>query len=306
MTDDNTPSGPRQALDEIELFERLRAEARGERAPAPLAARILEQIQADTRRERLLDVPPPSHNGRVALVLGLSLSVAAGVMFLVSRPRSTPNIAPEPAAGGEHKPPLARPVIDPCSEPSIAAGRTPAIDDFEDGDDAVLPNEQRQGFWRWARETDAPGTAPALLPIPRPNPTADNRLALHVKGPRLSDWGATVEFTFRPPCYDASKYVGVAFAARGPGRIYVAPREVSVIPTSEGGTCERDCHNPHVLKIDLDARFRTYEVRFEELRQRGFGKLPLDPRRLNSLAFLVRSEDTPYDVWIDDVRFITR
>jgi hypothetical protein len=188
----------------------------------------------------------------------------------------------------------------------VAEGGAALIDDFEDGDDAVARLEQRAGFWRWAREIDAPGTAPALLPSPRPDPTAANRLAIHVKGGALRDWGAVVEVSFRPPCYDASRYAGFTFEARGPGRIYVAPREVSVIPLAEGGTCELDCHNPHVKKLDLTEGWQRYEVRWAETWQRGVGKPALDPSRLNSLAFLVRPEDTPYDVWLDDVRFLER
>ncbi len=69
------------------------------------------------------------------------------------------------------------------------------------------------GFWRWAREIDAPGTAPALIPVPRPDATRANRLAQHVKGGQLVDWGATIEFDFRPACYDASQYVGVSFSS---------------------------------------------------------------------------------------------
>ena len=34
--------------------------------------------------------------------------------------------------------------------------------------------------------------------------------------------------------------------------------------------------------------------------------IELDPSKLNSLAFLIRPEDTPYDVWIDDLRFVRR
>jgi hypothetical protein len=47
-------------------------------------------------------------------------------------------------------------------------------------------------------------------------------------------------------------------------------------------------------------------VRWEQTRQRGKGKPALDPSSLNSIAFLVRPEDTPYDVWLDDVRFVPR
>ena len=131
-------------------------------------------------------------------------------------------------------------------------------------------------------------------------------MAQHVKGGQLLDWGATVEFDFRPACYDASKYVGVSFQARGPGRVYVAPRERSVIPIAEGGSCEADCYNPHVAKIELESVWRTYQVRWSELRQRGIGKPALDARHLHSLAFLIRPEDTPYDVWLDDLRFLQR
>ena len=81
---------------------------------------------------------------------------------------------------------------------------------------------------------------------------------------------------------------------------------MGVIPIAEGGTCERDCHNPHVAKIDLDAAWHVYQIRWAEVRQRGIGKPALDPQRLNSLAFLIRPEDTPYDIWLDDVRFMPR
>jgi hypothetical protein len=308
VSDHELPSRPRVSLDEIALFEQLRREARRERAPAYLASQILDRVQDDVRRERLLTLGARPRTAPIAALVLAGLCVAAGVAF-VARPR-VPPIARELPPAAQHIPePAPRP--DPCANALVASGDAPLIDDFEDGDDAVLPNEQRRGFWRWVRETDAPGTAPALLPIPRPSGGTgargtSNRLALHVRGGRLSDWGAAIEFSFRPGCYDASRYGGIAFTARGPGRIYVAPREVGVIPVGEGGSCERDCHNAHVLKVDLDNRFRSYEVRFDDVRQRGFNKPPLDAKRLNSLAFLIRPEDTPYDVWIDDVRFTPR
>ena len=104
----------------------------------------------------------------------------------------------------------------------------------------------------------------------------------------------------------ASAYAGVAFQARGSTRIYVAPREVSVIPVAEGGLCEKDCHNSHVLQVELEPRWKKYEVRFDQVEQRGYDKPKLDPTRLHSLAFLIRPEDTPYDVWLDDVEFLPR
>ncbi|MEO8900289.1 MAG: hypothetical protein ABI488_01705 [Polyangiaceae bacterium] len=311
-----------QALDPLaELIQAARRE--GPRAD------LGEQVWAELAyRTRLEQTPPrPQVRRPAALWLaGSAVVVALAVLFAV-RPTGRA-VAPEApiaaeasgrsassstpgrtaAAGSSNAAPSGAlvPAADPCRDGARALGLDPRIDDFEDGDDAVQALEGRAGFWRWARETDAPGTAPALIPIPRPEPLRSNRLALHVKGGQLVDWGATLELDFRPSCYDASAYGGIGFRARGPGRIYVAPREVSVIPIAEGGTCDHDCHNPHVKSVDLDATWRTYRVHWTDVRQRGAGKPALDAQRLHSLAFLIRPEDTPYDVWLDDVHFIAR
>lgn len=300
--------------DEQRAFESLLDAAREEAPPPELGERVLDQLAYRSRLEQLA-VRPPRRPGYRAAAGALALLAACLLLTLFARrPSAEVSIAPEqPAPVNEPSgvPAAASPVptqapVEPCVSPAPAGGSEPLIDDFEDGDDAIRPLEGRAGFWRWPREIDAPGTAPALMPVPRPDATRGNRLAQHVKGGQLLDWGATIEFDFRPACYDASNYVGVSFQARGPGRIYFAARERSVIPIAEGGSCQSDCHNPHVAKIELEPAWRTYQVRWVELRQRGIGKPPLDPRHLHSLAFLIRPEDTPYDVWVDDLRFLQR
>jgi hypothetical protein len=293
------------------LLDAARSEAPSER----LHHHILDQL---AYRARLQNIAAPQR--RRGLRVGgalLGLCAAAALFLAIRRPSPAPPISAEnaPSPGAAHAPSAtassaaahpARLADSACAEPVVASGSDPLIDDFEDGDDSIRPLEGRVGFWRWAREIDAAGSAPALIPVPRPDAKHGNRLAQHVKGGQLVDWGATVEFDFRPACYDASNYGGVSFQARGPGRIYFAARERSVIPIAEGGSCEADCHNPHVAKIELDAAWRTYQVRWSELRQRGAISKALDTQRLHSLAFLIRPEDTPYDVWLDDVRFLQR
>ena len=302
-----------------QAFERLLDAARSETPPPELGERVLEQVAYRARLEGIAVLPRRRGYHAAAAAAGVLL-LAAGVLLVVLARRPAADLAivaeqavsadkPSAAPGAAAAPgalragPLAN---DPCLAPAPVSGAEPSIDDFEDGDDAIRPLEGRAGFWRWAREIDAPGTAPALIPVPRPDATRANRMAQHVKGGELVDWGATVEFDFRPACYDASKYVGVSFQARGPGRIYFAPRERSVIPIAEGSSCEVDCYNPHVAKIELESAWRTYQVRWTEVRQRGIGKPALDTRHLHSLAFLIRAEDTPYEVWLDDVRFLPR
>lgn len=290
------PEEERQLEDYVEA-------ARRERAPGHLRSQILDHVAYRDRLEQRGWV----RRRRSWVTAGAVASALAAGWLLGNSRQLSPITAERPAGGTAVTAPAAsaaRAIVDPCQNRASAAGKNPLLDDFEDGDDAVVPLEGRGGFWRWARETDSPGTAPALIPVPRGDGLPHNRLAVHVKGAQLNDWGATVELDFRPRCYDAARYAGVTFQARGPGRVYLAAREVQVIPVAEGGTCERDCHNPHVAKIDLVDGFRTYQLRWRELRQRGIDRPPLDPSRLHSIAFLIRPEDTPYDVWVDDVSFL--
>ena len=296
---------------QTQVLEQLKAAASSETAPAHLAERVVANLEYRVRLEAPFIAQARARRRRLAAAGGLALAAAASVWLFARGPQSTPRIAAErplpSAAGAAPAAPKATAALaDPCRERAAALGKSPLLDDFEDGDDALSPVEQRAGFWRWARESDAPGTAPALIPVPRFEPSPRNRLSLHVKGGRLFDWGATVEVNFRPSCYDASSYAGLKLQARGPGRIYLALREVGVIPNAEGGTCERDCHNPHVVKIELSPEWHSYEFRWADLRQRGIDTPPLDPSRLHSVAFLIHPEDTPYDVWLDDVRFLVK
>ena len=295
-----------------ELLAAMKQAASLEAAPAHLAARVLESVAYRQRLEAPVAAARRARVLRRVAAGGAVAGLAAGVWLWARAPLPLPRIAAERAtpasahAVSSAAPRLAEPLSDPCRVHVASGGQAPLIDDFEDGDDALAPLEQRAGFWRWARESDAPGTAPALMPVPRPDATAHNKLALHVKGGELLDWGATVEVSFRPPCYDATSYDGIKLQARGPGRVYVALREVSEIPPFEGGSCQRDCYNSHVAKLELSRGWRSYQVRWSELHQRGIGKPPLDASRLHSVAFMIRAEDTPYDVWLDDVGFVPK
>ncbi len=295
-------------MNDDELLAAMKEAASHDAPPASLAARVVQHVEYRARLEQLPRAWRPQRWRRVA-VAG-TLATAAGAWLWLQAHDPAPRIAAESAeAPASSRAPRAsasaKAVQSPCRPAAVAGGSAPLIDDFEDGDDALTALEQRSGYWRWARESDAPGTAPALLPVPRPDATASSRLALHVKGGELYDWGATVEVSFRPPCYDASRYAGIVLSARGPGRIYVSLREVGVIPAFEGGSCESDCYNSHVAKLDLGRDFRTYELRWADMRQRGRDRPALDPSQLHSIAFMIRPEDTPYDVWLDDVSFAT-
>lgn len=293
-----------------ELLDAMKRAAALEAAPEHLAARVLESVAYRQRLEAPVAAARRARLVRRAAAGGAVAAAAAGAWLWARAPLPSSRIAAERPISGSAPPASspaprrAEPLLDPCRERVAAGGQAPLIDDFEDGDDALAPLEQRAGFWRWARESDAPGTAPALIPVPRSDATARNKLALHVKGGQLFDWGAIVEVSFRPSCYDATSYDGLTLQAKGPGRVYIALREVGEIPPFEGGSCERDCYNSHVAKLELGRGWHSYQVRWSELHQRGIGKPPLDASHLHSIAFMIRAEDTPYDVWFDDVGFL--
>jgi len=229
-------------------------------------------------------------------------------------PRSS--ISPEPVAASAPSHvavaaapvpvPSTSPIPDPCVHQLHANGNEPLIDDFEDNNPLIAAHEGRVGLWFMYKDTDSTGTSLALTPSLRPQVSRGNHYALHVVGEELRDWGAVVQFDLQPSCYDASAYAGIAFSAKGPGRVYASVREVRVVPVQFGGTCTEDCYNAHQKKIDLTAQWKTYAITWNELLQRGYAAPALDPSRIRGIGFLVMNADTPFDLWFDDIKFIKR
>ncbi len=144
--------------------------------------------------------------------------------------RESARIVPAPAGSGSASPV----VVDPCVNHVRATGAQPLIDDFEDGNPLIGSFENRVGLWGLYKDTDPLGANMPLTPTLRPQPTPGNRFALHAVGGEFRDWGAIVQFDFQPSCYDASVYGGIAFSAKGPGRVYVGIQEVRVVPVQWG------------------------------------------------------------------------
>lgn len=288
--------------------------------------RFRRRLEDLTRRKRSLAgrasfqaVEPAGHSSWLPLlaVAGAGLAVLLGLVSVqhlrrqavraqvVSVAATTTNLtAHRPAPSVAFTP--VNPTRDPCNSRKRALGKDPLIDDFEDGNPLIAAYEDRVGLWSLFKDSDFAGSFSALAPTLLTRPTQKNRYALHVVGCELRNWGATVSFPFQPACYDASAYAGITFSARGPGRVFVGMREVSVVPVEYGGTCTKDCYNTHEKKVELTSRWQSYTILWGEMRQRGYDTKPLDASRTSGISFLVHAADTPYDFWIDDVKFVTR
>jgi hypothetical protein len=283
--------------------------------------RRLEEL---TRRKRLLagrasiqTVEPAVHSSWVQLLglVGAGLLVLLGVVSVQHLRRQATRAQGVPAtaatlASNRQVPSIAsiavNPPRDPCETRKRAPGKEPLIDDFEDGNPLIAAFEDRVGLWSLFKDSDFAGSFNTITPTLLTRPTQKNRYALHAVGGELLNWGATISFPFQPACYDASAYAGVTFSAKGPGRVFVGMREVSVVPVEYGGACTKDCYNTHEKKVDLSTRWQSYTVLWSEMRQRGYDTKPLDPSRTSGMSFLVHAADTPYDFWLDDVKFATR
>jgi hypothetical protein len=215
-------------------------------------------------------------------------------------------VVPAPSASLEAPSPLA-----PCSPVVVATGQDAMIDDFEDGDSRLLKLDKRAGSW----VTFGDGTAPQL---PRlgvafdanriPGGRGASQFGLHASGGTFKQWGTVLSAELTPRrCYDASAYAGISFWARGKARLRVGVKMTQVVAEDFGGSCLKDCFDGHGTERALTHDWQHYEVRWEELTQKGFGPpLPFDPHSLMAVEFAMPAHAPAFDYWLDDVSFLPR
>jgi len=282
----------------------------GARARAAVTARVLAEAAAQRRRTF----------ERGAAVAGLVLAVAAALALVQRRvPEPTVTLAAEPrtsaapSARAPSPPPSASGAspFAPCAPAVAGSGQIPLIDDFEDGDAHAPMVDNRAG--QWITFNDGTGTqtpkAGVLLTAARiPGGRGASHFALHNFGSRFTKWGAVLSLELNPRhCYDASAYGGLEFWARGRGELRLMVKMNQVMAEEFGGGCAHDCYDGHFKTIKLTRDFTHVVVRWNELKQMGYGTpLNFDPHSIDAIDFGVRPEQTPFDFWIDDVSFSPR
>jgi hypothetical protein len=254
---------------------------------------------------------------------GSAVALAASLaLWLRVHPTPETSLAREMPSSSSHalrsKPPRAAssapvlpPEFEPCTPAVQAEGDAPLIDDFEDADTRIAPLEHRAGFWSTSNDgsgvqVPAPG---GLFPMSRiPGGRGASHFALHVRGGKFSKWGVLLSADLSARrCYDASAYGGIAFWARGRGHVDIIAKMTQVAPAEYGGSCSHDCYDGHRKTVDLSSQWHEERITWAELKQKGFGPaLAFDPHSLLALEFNLGPEQTPFDYWIDDVRFLQR
>jgi hypothetical protein len=199
-----------------------------------------------------------------------------------------------------------RPMREPEHWATTAA--TQLIDDFERGDGRIAREEGRDG--EWLLSTDA--TAKVSTAGPSSRCTARGLYAGHFVSVASPEWGAMWVANFRAfvsaiaQPFDGSKYGGVSFwagfdAANGaPFPIRVGM--VDMDTAWNGGVCTNFCMDFHGIDVTPGVAWTRLEIRFDDLRQQGWGNVQA-PLRRDQLVGFVLWPNRPADLWIDDLRF---
>ena len=314
MSDDSEPELQRLRATGDPREQRLLASAQGDGAAEEARDAVFQMVLARHRADRRRAV------GRSAALGAGLLAIAAGV--IVYQRRESPPLTVHAETPGSALAPVGAPrasdrgsrldgAFAACTSPVIAAGNEPLIDDFEDGDSRVPMHEYRAGNWYVFNDgtsSQIPKMGSPVIPRPVSGGAQGSHFALFTSGGKFTKWGAVMSFELSPRrCYDASVYAGVEFLARGRGEVWLNLKMTQVVPEEFGGTCKQDCYDSHQKLIRLAPNFQTYQIRWEELHQAGFGpELPFDPHSLYSIEFSVHPEQSPFGFWIDDLSFIKR
>jgi hypothetical protein len=181
------------------------------------------------------------------------------------------------------------------------------IDDFEDGDIVVLPNDNRMGDW--LMDDDDVGYQNTHLPFNVQDLNAalepargESTRALHTWGGNHDGWGALVRADLNEQngtdfAYDLSEYTGLKVWARS-GNSDNFPMWVAVV--TPDAIASRDHFG---TSVNVSPEWELYTLPFAAMEQDGWGA-PVESFKLDEavgIQFLLGTNDVDFDVWIDDV-----
>jgi hypothetical protein len=189
------------------------------------------------------------------------------------------------------------------------------IDNFEDGDGALIPNGGRQGYWYIFNDATMGATqTPAIdMVLPESGGAAGTSLAMHTTGSGFAEWGAGIGIDLNNEgdpeggngikmIYDASGFTGIVLTAKGNAQLRAAVQIEATIPPAEGGTCDIDC-DPHGKVLLLTDEWQQFTLPFDQLNQEGWGTpASWDAAKVVGVQFKV-AKGVDFDFWVDEIGF---
>ncbi|HEX4449037.1 MAG TPA: carbohydrate binding domain-containing protein [Polyangiaceae bacterium] len=189
------------------------------------------------------------------------------------------------------------------------------IDDAEDGNNQILLQGGRKGYWytfvdKAGSTLSPPAGTKFIMSSGGPK---DSHKAARMIG-KVSSNGdplfAGMGFSLTDPkgAYDASTYTGVSFYAKvGAGSTKAVRLKVPDVDTDPVGKRCTECFNDFGADLTLTEQWKKYTVPFATMKQmEGWGSpspSSIDKSKVYGLQWQVAAQGANYDVWIDDVQF---
>jgi endoglucanase len=181
-----------------------------------------------------------------------------------------------------------------------------SIDDFEDGDTNISTADGRQGSW-YSSDDGTPGTHSE--PAVTAGGANGSKSAFCVNGGGYTDWGGNIAFALHSPsgtreAYDASKYTGISFWARGSSTQFRAlvPDKYSD-PTAM--LCA-GCYDHFQAPFKPTDQWQQFTFSWNQLKQQGFGDE--QPNVCAASLFALQfewPENVDFELCLDEVAFTT-
>lgn len=200
-------------------------------------------------------------------------------------------------------------------------GNLDLIDDFEDKNISIEPNSGRSGVWYAFGDSTTGTLAPdplvttALTGVPEALTETLGVYGLHVTATGWSSTGSGLGFDFRAgkKVYDASKYVGFRFWAKGvTGKNTKHRVQISDVTTDAAGAKCKDtanatkCGNHFGAALKLTTAWTQYSFAFADLTQiDGWGNTAeaIDPKQVYGFQ-ITAGISLDVDIWVDQFEFI--
>lgn len=198
-------------------------------------------------------------------------------------------------------------------------GPEAVIDDGEDGNNQVLLQDGRAGYWYTAADNDGTTVEPQAGAqggtfTMREGGSNGSGYAACMKG-KIAEGGgspfAVVGMNFVDPkeAWDASKYGGVAFwAKKAPGtdgKVRLKVPDVNTDP--QGGVCQA-CFNDFGLDLELTEGWTEYVLMWKDAKQMPYWGNPTPPAisadKIYGFQWQVNKRMATFDICVDDIAFV--
>jgi hypothetical protein len=183
------------------------------------------------------------------------------------------------------------------------------VEDAEDGDSRIHRVDGRGGYWFTFVDQEGSTVKPTSPFTMAEGGPEGSQAAARVSG-TIAGSGSSLyagmgfKLLEGPGTYDASRFQGIRFKAKGPGKVRFEIPDGNTAP--EGGVCSA-CYNDFGVALAFTDRWETYTVSFDDLAQQpGWGdrQPEIDKSRLSAIEWQFGSAGRDFDIWVDDIELV--